>query len=108
MIDFRNKKEKYKSDMNLKSNKSETNSTKKLKTFKISSMVWPVEVNFLMPNGFKKSEKQKNNINKISKISTSNISINLNNKTKNSKIKEFQHKNSFNREQKRGNKNYKF
>lgn len=57
-------------------------------------MVWPVEVNFQMLNGFKKSKKSKKKINKSYKISIPNILMNSNNNHKNSIKKESSQKNN--------------
>lgn len=57
-------------------------------------MVWPVEVNFQMLNGSKKSKKSKKKINKSYKISIPNILMNSNNNHKNSIKKESLQKNN--------------
>lgn len=70
------KKEECKLNMSLKLNKSEKNSTKTLKDFRINLTVWPVEVNSLMLNGSKKSGKSKKNINTHYRALIQNISMN--------------------------------
>jgi len=51
------KREESKSNMSHKFNKSEKNSTKKLKDFRINLTEWQVEVNSPMLNGSIKSER---------------------------------------------------
>lgn len=76
MINFKMKREESKSNMSHKFNKSEKNSTKKLKDFRINLTEWQVEVNSPMLNGSIKSERQKKNINRHYKVLTQNTSIN--------------------------------